>query len=140
MSSQRYFHQLSGASHNHHVKWTRLLNITINIKSLSKMEEKSSQRFHDIRAATVFTGLAVIIIILCIIAFVLFFMCRQAPIHKLFSKYLHDSEKNTYMYIYNAKRIFKSAKSQKSTSVQIVRCFQNLWCHAALVWTLPCYW
>ena len=53
---------------------------------------------NDIRAATVFTGLAVIIIILCIIAFVLFFMCRQAPINdRFFSQYLHDSEKNIYL-------------------------------------------
>ena len=67
MSSQRYFRQLSGASHNDHVELTRLLNIT------------TTYLFYDIRAATVFTGLAVIIIILCIIAFVLFFMCRQVP-------------------------------------------------------------
>lgn len=35
------------------------------------------------RAATVFTGLSVIIIILCIIAFVLFFMCRSGDVFKI---------------------------------------------------------
>merc|ERR1711892_1037438 len=35
------------------------------------------------RAATVFTGLAVIISILCIVAFVLFFMCRSSDVFKI---------------------------------------------------------
>ena len=38
MSSQRYFHQLSGASYNGHVKLTIILNINTTIK----MEENSS--------------------------------------------------------------------------------------------------
>jgi len=35
------------------------------------------------RAATVFTGLAVIISILCVVAFVLFFMCRSSDVFKI---------------------------------------------------------
>jgi len=35
------------------------------------------------RAATVFTGLAVITAILCVVAFVLFFMCRSADVFKI---------------------------------------------------------
>jgi len=35
------------------------------------------------RAATVFTGLAVIIAILCVVAFVLFFMCRSSDVFKI---------------------------------------------------------
>ena len=63
---------------------------------------------NDTRAATVFTGLAVIIIILCIIAFVLFFMCRQAPINA-FQNICMIRKK----YIYNAKRHF-SLQNYKS--------------------------
>jgi len=48
-----------------------------------RLDEFSTILSPAFRAATVFTGLAVIIIILCIIAFVLFFMCRSSDVFKI---------------------------------------------------------
>jgi len=47
------------------------------------LDEFSTVLSPAFRAATVFTGLAVIIIVLCIIAFVLFFMCRSSDVFKI---------------------------------------------------------
>jgi len=48
-----------------------------------RLDEFSTILSPAFRAATVFTGLAAIIIIFCIIAFVLFFMCRSSDVFKI---------------------------------------------------------